>query len=225
MTMTQCSIQAKEIKLIWRPAPHQPRLVVGTLSRDGDTFRFRYDGPDIVKAKAIGFDGYPGMRALTNTYNGQAMSSFAARLPSRDRPDFDRIAEAWRADPKADDFTLLGLTGGRLPTDMFEFVPVIEPIKGTCFLSELAGIDFHGASEAAHLRRGEVLQLQPEPSNQFDANAVAVIHGDTRLGYIKRVHCDSIVRAMVEGLPVSCCLERMRVNGKVREMVVEIGYQ
>ena len=223
--MTKCPIDFNELKLIWRPALHTSRCVVGTLRREADGYAFVYDGPDLSCAIEEGFSGYPGMGDFDRIYNGQAMATFASRLPDRDRADFLRLIAAWDGEADMSDFELLGLTNGRLPTDMFELIPVIEPRPGVSFVSDLAGMSNYAGSEAFRsLAEGTELELVPNPENEFDPCAVEVRYAEQRVAHVKRVHCDSVSRAFQEGLRVTCSLVRVRANGVVQQVVVRIRY-
>src|SRR5574341_1065812 len=53
--------------------------------------------------------------------------------------------------------------------------------------SPLAGFRYHAASELWHeLRVGDRLELEREPDNVHDANAVAVLWRGRKLGYVPR---------------------------------------
>ncbi len=213
------------IKLIWRPEPHTIRRVVGTLCRSGESYSFCYDGADLEVARSLGFRGYPGMGEFDKTYNGQAMSAFSSRLPSRDRTDIDRLLSGWGANSQMDDFETLGLTFGRLPTDMYEFIPVIKPLPGTSFYSDLAGLQNYSESEAFRtLPPGSPLDLVHNAANEFDPHAVQVMHLGNQVAHVKRIHCESVYQAMQAGLKVSCELVRVRPNGIIKEAIVEIAY-
>lgn len=213
------------IRLIWRPAPHTPRRVVGTLRRREDTYSFVYDGPDVEVARSEGFRGYPGMGDLERDYNGQAMIAFASRLPSRERPDLNHLLGGWGASASQDNFQVLGLTFGRLPTDMYEFIPEIKAIPGTRYFSDLAGIQNYKQSEAFRvLHPGAELSLRMNPGNEHDCHAVEVLYEGQQVGHLKRVHCESVCCALEEDLTVTCHLVRVRLNGVIQEVVVEIAY-
>lgn len=213
------------IKMIWRPRPHAPRLVVGTLTRDAEgRHTFLYDGPDVEQAQLKGFQGYPGM-PMGATYNGQAMSAFAARLVSRERPDYEQLVGGWGVFGNVDDFELLGRTFGTLPTDMFEFIPEVFPLPGVRFHSDLAGLQNYATAEAfRELSLGTALQLASNPANEFDCHAVEVLHEGNQVAHIKRIHNESICRAFRAGVSVSCRLIRAQVNGVIKEVVVEVAY-
>lgn len=54
-------------------------------------------------------------------------------------------------------------------------------------VSYIAGVS-HARPNFDQLKPGDILQLRPEPNNQFDANAVALIHPVVgKLGYIPSV--------------------------------------
>jgi hypothetical protein len=215
-----------EIKLIWRPKPHTLRLVVGTLSMVGSRGSFVYDGENIEEAKALGFSGYPGMYDLSAEYNGQAFHSFVSRLPSRERPELEKILEGWGANLSMSDFQLLGLTFATLPTDLFELIPVILPVQGTEFYTNLAGIKAYADSEIIRqLEPGAELDLELDPTNEFDGSAVAVLHQSNRVAFIKRVHCESVCAAIKQELLVSAQLVRVRMNRVIKEVVIKISYK
>lgn len=165
------------------------------------------------------------MEDLSRVYNGQAMSAFSSRLLSRERPDYERILSGWRATPAMDAFMILGLTFGKLPTDMYEFIPVIEPTAGTAFYSDLAGIENYSHSDAFRgLPMQTPLQLLPNPDNQYDCHAVEVLHDGHQVAHVKRVHAESVCRALDLGLSVDCRLVRVRLNGVIQEVIVELEY-
>lgn len=153
------------------------------------------------------------------------MVAFGSRLPGRDRPDFASLVRSWHVDAAADDVTILAATGGRLPTDMFEFIPVVKPEQGTSFLTDLAGISFYPMSaEFARMPQGTLLELVGNPANSYDAFTVEVRFAGVHVAHIKRVHNECIVRAWSAGLNVRAELERIRANGTLKEVLVQISY-
>lgn len=143
-TDIRCRMDIEALRLAWRPANAGERLVVGTSIREGDTYSFRYDGPDLEKAVQLGFQGYPGMSVdRTTIWNGRSMEAFRARLPQPKRPDREHLLGLWGVPPdESDPFVLLGATGGRLVTDAFEFLPVLHPVAGTRFPTPVAGFRY-----------------------------------------------------------------------------------
>jgi hypothetical protein len=213
------------IRLIWRTAPGKQRRIVGTLTERNEEYTFRYDGTGLAAAQAEGFQGYPGLPDLSGNYNGEAMLSMASRLPSRERADFDRLVSAWGANSSMTDFQLLGATGGRLPTDMFEFVSQVVPEPGTEFFSDVAGIDYYVSQPVfTNLSTGTPLDLVPEPSNQHDSMAIEVRHRGEKIGYVKTVHCEAVSRALQTGIDVAALFERSRVTGFLHEVILRLRF-
>lgn len=68
----------------------------------------------------------------------------------------------------------------------------------------VAGGWHHGLDEVRGLLRpGERLDLRPEPGNPYDANAVAVMRGAIRLGYLPREANAPVARLLAAGCPVA----------------------
>ena len=89
----------------------------------------------------------------------------------------------------------------------------------------MAGILNYAKSEAFRvLEAGAELELKPNPQNAQDCNAVEVLHDGHQVAHVKRVHCESVCAAIESGLTVSCRLVRVRLNGVIQEVIVEIGY-
>ncbi len=213
------------LKLIWRARPHTLRLVVGTLRVVDDTYSFVYDGCDLATAVSEGFHGYPGMEMLESEFNGQAMNSFASRIPSRERPDIDQILSAWGANKGMPDFQILGLTFGRLPTDMFELIPEIPVERDIFYYTNLAGLQHYAHPELFQfLPIGTALSLEMEPGNAHDCDAVKVMYDGKLVAFIKRVHCESVCEALKAGITVDCNVVRIRLNGVIDEVVTMITY-
>lgn len=53
------------------------------------------------------------------------------------------------------------------------------------------------------------LQLEREPSNQYDANAVKVLYHDTHIGYIERGQAAFIAAYMDDGWVPTCTVTRL----------------
>lgn len=217
--------QFRKIALVWRTAPGQGRRVVGSLERMDQGYRFGYDGSGLDRALDEGFQGYPGMPDLRNVYNGQALASFASRLPSRERIGFDALMRAWGGSAEMNDFDLLGTTGGRLPTDMFEFISHVEPVVGTEFVTDLARVgDDRGTLPLEAFEPGTEFDLVPEPENAFDPQAIQVCYRGEQIGYLKTVHCAAVAQALREGIPVHARFERARTNGYQPEVIARVQF-
>lgn len=52
--------------------------------------------------------------------------------------------------------------------------------------------------EAADLMQGDVLVLQPEPSNRFDPNAIRVLKDSQPIGYVPADRCRAMLAFMLD---------------------------
>ena len=73
----------------------------------------------------------------------------------------------------------------------------------------LVGINFRpimARSIANDLAQGDILTLEREPSNQFDINAIKVIHPESGefIGYIARMVAAEIIVFLDQGKSYSC---------------------
>jgi hypothetical protein len=220
-------MEVDALRLAWRPASEGERLIVGTVTRQGDVYSFRYDGSDLDAAVRSGFQGYPGMPVdKTTIWNGRAMEAFRARLPQAKRPDREHLLGLWGVAPdEADPFVLLGATGGRLVTDAFEFLPVLRVVTGTCFLTPVAGTRYYeGAAALSTLPAGTTFQLVPEPSNPYDPRAVRLEFQGRLVGYLRKVVSDSALCAREAELDVVCTLARQVTGTGPDDVVVEVRF-
>jgi len=49
----------------------------------------------------------------------------------------------------------------------------------------VAGVQFHQAKQVLHLMQvGEKLEMEPEPNNEFDQNAVKLLYDGVMIGYV-----------------------------------------
>lgn len=224
---TRCRMEIEALRLAWRPTNEGERLVVGTATRVGDIYSFRYDGLDLDKAVLSGFQGYPGMSVdRTMVWNGRAMESFRARLPQSKRPDREHLLGLWGVPSDVEDpFILLGATGGRLVTDAFEFLPVLRPVAETRFRTPVAGFRYYAEFNAlASLAVGTPFQLVAEPSNPVDPRAVRLELNGQLVGYLRKVVSDDILRAQEGGLEVTCSLARPVSGIGPDDVVVEVRF-
>lgn len=221
------SFEFRSLKLIWRSEPHTERLIVGTLWEVPGGMAFAYDGEDVERARALGFTGYGALSEGTAPDPTTALAMFTARLPSRSRPDYGHILEQWGLLPSgADPLLILAATGGKLPTDLYEFIPDVKPRGGTRIYTDIAGFRFQASGDQLwKLEPGTTLDLVPDDRNEFDAKAVEVLLGGERVGFIKKVLSGSVKEWLDEGHKVRCTLDRIKANGKLNEVVVRLDYE
>lgn len=206
----------RKLQIAWRRKPGEPRLLVGEIVRHGDDFRMEYNGPDFKEALEREFQGCPGLPVTEVVYGNQAMASLGSRNPDRRRPDYGELMKFWRIPTDADAFTVLGMTGGRLPTDTLEFLAEFDPTSGTDFITRIAGIDHTPFKQTLRAcKSGDLLELQLQPSNLYDSDAIKVFWQGHDVGFIPRVHNSSIIEAIRAGLVVSSRVQQVKCNGNI----------
>lgn len=226
--MNRISLPIDDIRLLWRPRPHTPRLVVGILVRlPSGEVEFSYlEGPDLEEAKRVNFTGYPGFPLEKSLFSKNVMASFATRLPDPDRPDYNDLIRHWDAECEHDVFGVLAATGGLLPTDNFEFVPRIRPMCGVRFITEVAGFTY--AEDGLLLRNAtedDPVSLIPNPSTPTDPHGVEVIYDGSHVGWIKRIHAENICRAIDAGVSVVGRIKDLKLNGTLRSVRLSVSYE
>ena len=158
---------------------------VGMLTRlstcDGESYRFVY-----LKA-AEQFDGFrclPGLPDLHRAYESERLFPvFRNRLMPRSRPDYGDFVGELDLDMETDPFEVLVRSEGWRATDRVEVFaqPERAPDGRLTTLFFVRGIrHLDGASQAvSEVRRGDVLELEDEPGNPVNPQAVLV---STRTG-------------------------------------------
>src|SRR5712692_651850 len=99
----------KTIYLTWKPTAQSERFVVAQLTRQGGTYQFSYvPGPELDKARRLGFTGYPSFPDLKKEYTQNVIESFGSRIPARTRTDFESTLRLWMIEnPQINDFDFL----------------------------------------------------------------------------------------------------------------------
>ncbi|MEK7287450.1 MAG: HIRAN domain-containing protein [Elusimicrobiota bacterium] len=224
--MTKTPTDINKAYLTWQALTHGPRHIVGELVRDNfGRVTFRYlAGPDLEEAKKQGFKGHTAFPLDTGKlYKENALEVFAARLPDRSRGDFKEFLSYWEIeDPNADTFTLLVLSGARLPTDNYELIASHEEFDSCEFLSDLAGIPYAEKKDRLDLPEGTPLELKRDSQNQYDSYAVSVYYHGKRLGYLKKVCSRDVAKAIERGVVVKAEVRRIVQNGIVKSVLLKI---
>ena len=120
-----------------------------------------------------------------------------------------------RLNPVSVDFDakfLLGVTEARLPSDGFSLVnPLERSVRCVDIVFEIAGVRFYGKRDA-EVRVGNPLELEPEPANKADPNAIKVKAAGHLIGYVNRLQAKTIGAWQKECL-TECWLARL--NGSL----------
>lgn len=218
--------EERKIYLSWQAADHENRYIVAELiEKMNSPYCFRYiSGKDLEEAKQQGFKGYPAFTDLTKEYTIKAIDPFVMRLPARTRDDFKGLLNYWEIrNSDISDFDLLAITGGRLQTDNFEFIDAHQAKRPNQFLTELAGFVYHAEDrKLRNIPSGAKLQLERESDNKWDPNAVKVLYQGEQIGYIKKVHSQTISEELDEGKTVNAEVKNFNVNGVVNSILLKL---
>lgn len=181
------------------------RWAVGVVAPSGGEYSFQYLKGDEFAAlnqmrtqkelSSLGFRGFTVFGPNESIiYTKSVLSAFLRRLPPRSRTDFSEYLKSFRISPKAQvsDFALLGLTEAKLPSDGFSLVDEYSDREGKReLLVELAGHRYYRGKLKNALRVGEPVELEAEPSNRYDPNAIVVRYFNEPLGYINRLQASA----------------------------------
>ena len=218
--------QERTIYLSWQAIDHGQRYIVAELiEKANGEYCFRYiPGNDLEEAKKQGFSGYPAFPDFDKEYTNNAIDPFVMRLPARARTDLDTLLNYWEIHGRnITDFNLLAITGGKLRTDNFEFIDPHKNKRPNQFLTELAGFVHH--AEDKNLRAipvGVEVQLERDSDNRFDPFAVKVLYQGKQIGYIKKVHAQTISEEIAKGKNVRVEIKNFDLNGVVNSILLKI---
>jgi hypothetical protein len=180
------------------------RRVVGELIRQGDDAAFRYlkDTEDFEAALDEGFFEFPAF-ADKNGQESQlgALDVFVRRLPPRKREDFKEYLAQYNlpSNFSGSAFSLLAYTGARLASDTFELCPDLSDAKAPLdFVIDVSGIQYHIDGKVQFLEDDEIF-FKEEPENQFDHNAIKIIHSGHMIGYVNKALSPSFSRLLKTG--------------------------
>lgn len=218
-------VEPKRLILAWQaPEGQRDRLrwAVG-LIENGSHPTFRYFDAEEVSAqnagrgldrlKLAGFVGYPAFKFEPGRrFDSDILQTFLRRLPPASRGDFGQYQEYFSIRPGSNvsGAILLALTEARLPGDGFSVVDPLDPSAEICdAVFEIAGYRYEAGGREVEL--GEELALRPDPTNEHDANAVAVYHGTQRVGFVNRLQAPTIAR-WLSSRSVMC--QVLRKNGR-----------
>lgn len=209
--------------LSWRKGQGHRRHIVGVMEQSANRFfSFSYDQAAVATAKTEGFAPYTEFPDITKSYNGAVLDIFAQRLIKSERPDIQNFYDFREIEPqfKKDKFYLLAHTQGLLPMDNFEFLADYNPVPGLHFLTELASLSVNDLPSTT-LNVGDSLQFELDEKNEFDSQAVKVLKGDLKIGYIKKIHCKVFHKPGAQNLKLS--VKALDKNGKIKKVFIKVS--
>ena len=204
------------------------RWAVGQVSRANSDYTFRYfddeefsilnQGRKPEELWALGYRGYPVFAPDKNvTYTKSVLSSFMRRLPPRSRTDFAAYIHSFHLSPSISlsDFSLLAVTEAKLPSDGFSLVDEFADPKGPReMLLEVAGHRYYAVKVQNRLVVGYPVEIEAEPTNPHDSNAVKVLQAGECIGYINRLQAPAF-HTWIREQRVQATLQRL--NGSAEK--------
>ncbi len=224
MTAIRHIVEPTRLVLSWQPAEGtRSRLAVGEIFKRDDivTFRYLMGTPEFDSARSAGFQGYPAFGLTQEEHTRGVLDTFLTRLPSRSRGDFPDFLKHHRLPDNTliSDFSLLGYTTAKLPSDSFELIPLFDDDFAELeLILEACGFRHQNVDPTA-LRQGAPIEFGAEPNNPHDPNAVAMLAAGQKIGYVNRILSPTFSR-WLQRRPVSGQLDR--INGRAERPLVYV---
>lgn len=183
--------------LIWHDINTKKQYIVGTLSKNGK-FEFEYNN-EIDEALENGFLLLTAFPEKKRYVSDVLFPAFSSRLPDRKRIDIENILKKYELE-EYDSYELLKRSGARLPIDNLEFIdPIFDNDEKVERKFYIAGSKYYmGCNEGNdcvknfEISLGENIQLECEPDNKKDKNAVKMLYKNNIIGYVPRYYAESI---------------------------------
>lgn len=214
-------IEPTRLLVVWQPAlghASRTRRVVAEIISDptssGPRLRYLPETEDYRLALEAGFRGYPAFRLGDVEHHQNVLDGFLRRIPPRNREDFSEYLKMYRLPVpfRGSDQALLAYTGARLPGDGFEIAADLSTAEPPFELvMEVAGFRYQDGLSVGDLTVGDPVQLLPEPLNDFDPHAIAVMHDGGRIGYVCRPYLAACHRWLNNAVIIATI---DRINGK-----------
>jgi HIRAN domain len=209
------------LRVTWAHPETGERLSIGVLRRE--SARFSFDRlPDYLRAKEAGF-WTPELDEAAHLSSAFLFALFAQRIPSKSRPDFERMMLDWGVTDPDDRFEILAASGGRLKSDrieLFEERAADDPLT-TPLRFRVAGVKH--SDGWAYVKSGDTLELRTEPTNAQDSEATLVLLCDGRkLGYVPRPYASLFSKLLREGAPLQAkAVRELNIPGDEHRWVAE----
>lgn len=194
------------------------RYCVGTIKRmytDEVEFSYNTGTTQFEEALKEGFKGYPAFKISNEPYTMGVLSTFMKRLPPRSRKDFKKylVNHHLDIDFSGTDYELISHTGIQLPSDGFDIIPDLSDAQIPFdYMMEVAGTRHNlSLEDFESLPIGSSIQLESEPENEWDCDAIAMYSNSKKIGYLNRLLCKSM-RNLIEHKSLTCLVAKKSGN-------------
>jgi hypothetical protein len=169
---------------------------------------------------------FPELNEVEAPYRARYLfPTFAQRIPSPKRRDFDAIMASWGVVHPDNPLEVLAASGGVQMTDRIELSehrPADDDLAVPLFF-RVAGTRHYAAAEQVRAEMG--LKLVREPGNEHDGYASMLVTSDERLiGYVPKQYSRIVARALDAGhLLETVAVRWLAVPGAPRRLVVRLS--
>lgn len=213
----------KEMWLIWKDPVSRRRYKIGILTYVQNKYTFKYIDPELNDATKVGFKDFPGFGDIHETYESDKLfANILTRLPNKSRPDYLEILNSYNLEIDSNDLEILKATKGRLLTDNFEFVPVFDYNKVEF---DVAGTrhceDVKKCIKQNLINVNDKLELELEPTNEYDKNAIKVLFNKDgvkyHLGYVPRYYAEELAKLLQSNAEYSAMIQSLNFESEIRD--------
>lgn len=197
--------------LIWHDKINKKQFVIGKLSKNGK-FEFEYSD-EIKEAQKNGFELLITFPKIEKYESEVLFPIFSSRLPDKRRSDIKEILNKYNLS-EYDSYELLKASGAKLPIDNLMFIdPILECNDNITRRFYIAGSrHYMDCIKKENIEAGASLQLEMEPDNIKDKNAIKILYNNKIIGYVPRYYSEAITRNIKEGKEVKCYVINSKCN-------------
>lgn len=214
------------IYLVWKDYNTRKRYTIGELSKNGK-YEFKYRTEDVNEAMKNGFEpliAFPNVNEIYESYD--IFPAFSSRLPDKRRKDVKEILAKYKLE-SYDAFELLKKSGGKLPTDSFEFIDPIfldeDNIEREFFVAGVKHYDYcDEKNKVIDIERdiNEKLILEKECNNRHDKYAVKMLNNERKLiGYIPIFYSKAVNEAIDSNKKIECVVINKECSDSCEECI------
>lgn len=213
----------KEMWLIWKDPVKRRRYKIGVLTCDEEMYTFKYVDPELNDANQAGFKDFPGFGDTHKKYeSNELFANILTRLPNKSRADYLEILNSYNLEIDSTDFDILKATKGRLLTDNFEFVSAFDfnkvefNVAGTRHCD-----DVKKCIENNLININDKLELELEPENEYDENAIKVLLNkngqEYHLGYVPRYYTEELAKLLKSNVSYSAMIQSLNFESEIND--------
>lgn len=209
----------REMWLIWKEPIERRRYKIGKLTILAKQYTFKYINPELDDATKFGFNFFPGFEDTHKIYKSDKLfANIETRLPNTSRPDYLEILNSYGLEIDSNKYEILKATKGRLITDNYEFVPVFDNNK---IEFDVAGTRHCKDIEKCKniLSVNDKLELELEPDNKYDDNAIKVICNKNgkkyHLGYVPRYYSSELTEILKKNVKYSAMIQSINFKTEI----------